>query len=420
MSAEEIEERYGIKVKGRDIDEFSLSPYSQSSHFAGGAGTRAQSVKRGAELVIERYEKPCAKFPNGRLTVVAGDKLVYMGDMPYLNGAGGTRTYPFIRQCAIELSGCFFGGSIVDRMIPVQRAYNAVKNRKHEFLNRLTMGVLAVEDGSLDTDELAEEGLAPGKVLIYRQGATPPKMLGADSLPSEFAQEEQSLLNEFILVSGVSEISSTSQNRTNVTSAVGLQLLIDQDDTRLAVTTESIRGAVREIGKHILRLMRQFATNERMMRMAGEGKRVDLYYFRGSDISSDDVIFETDNEAATSPAQRRSLIYELYNMGLLADENGKVSDEMRQKILDALGFGGLDNTRGLTALHLNKAAEENLKLVREDVPVDAFDDDEAHLAEHIRFLLSDEYKPFREKAKERFERHIKAHREAANQNSDEQ
>ena len=103
------------------------------------------------------------------------------------------------------------------------------------------MGVLAVEDGSVDTDELLEEGLAPGKVLVYRRGSQPPQMLGADSMPGEFEAEEERLLDEFILVSGVSELSSTTQNRTHVTSATGLQLLIDLDDTRLAVTTDSIR-----------------------------------------------------------------------------------------------------------------------------------------------------------------------------------
>ena len=99
-------------------------------------------------------------------------------------------------------------------MIPIQRAFNALKNREHEFLNRLTMGVLAVEDGSVDTEELLEEGLPPGKVLVYRQGATPPKMLGADSVPYDFGAEEERLLDEFVLVSGVSEISSSTQNRT--------------------------------------------------------------------------------------------------------------------------------------------------------------------------------------------------------------
>lgn len=299
-------------------------------------------------------------------------------------------------------------------MIPVQRAYNAVKNRKHEFLNRLTMGVLAVEDGSVDTEELLEEGLPPGKVLVYRQGAQPPKMMGADSLPSEFEEEEEKLLDEFILVSGVSELSSTTQNRTHVTSATGLQLLIDLDDTRLAVTTDSIRRAVKGVGRQILRLMRQFAGEKRLMRMTGEGRRVEMYYFSAADITSDDVVFEAETDEANSPSKRRSLIYEMYNMGLFAGEDGKVSEETRERVLDALGFGGLDSTRGLLPLHKNKAAEENLRLLQGEVSADEFDDHAVHITEHTRFLLSDEFKEHPE-SKERFLKHLREHKQAQSQ-----
>ncbi|HIY45063.1 MAG TPA: hypothetical protein H9731_00950, partial [Candidatus Borkfalkia excrementipullorum] len=136
--------------------------------------------------------------------------------------------------------------------------------------------------------------------------------------------------------------------------------------------------------------------------------RVEMYYFRGSDISSDDVVFETDNDETDSPSKRRSLIYELYNMGLLADENGKVSDETRERILNALGFGGLEAARGLSALHANKAAEENLRLCSESVAVDSYDDDDVHIAGHTRFVLSDEF-PRAAGQKERFSAHIAAH-----------
>ena len=409
MPVSEIFERYGIRLPGREIAEFSLAPYSEAANFAGGAGLSARNVLRESELVIEYYQKPCADFPNGRLVVVAGGKLVHCGDLPYRNGERGGRSYPFVKQSALHLTGAFFGTSIIDRMIPIQRAFNALKNREHEFLNRLTMGVLAVEDGSVDTEELLEEGLPPGKVLVYRQGATPPKMLGADSVPYDFGAEEERLLDEFVLVSGVSEISSSTQNRTNVTSATGLQLLIDLDDTRLMVTVESIRRAVICVGKHILRLMRQFAGEKRLMRMAGEGEKVKMYYFSASDISSDDVVFEADSESAESPSQRRSLIYELYRLGVLEDENGKVPVQTKEKVLDALGFGGLEQARGMTAMHTNKAAEENLQLASGEVDVDWYDDDAAHVAEHTRFLLSDEFKRAQPEAKARFVAHIRAH-----------
>ena len=417
MPVAEISERYGIKAAPEKA-EFPLAPYAAASNFAGGLGRGALPVREDCALVIEYYEKPTRAYPKGRFLAVAGGRLAYEGELPYCNGEAGERGYPFAKQCALEFSGAFFGGSIIDRMIPVQRAFNAVKNRKHEFLNRLTAGVLAVEDGSVDTEELIEEGLPPGKVLVYRQGAPAPKMLAPDSLPSEFQQEEERLLDEFILVSGVSELSSTTQNRTHVTSATGLQLLIELDDTRLAVTTDSIRRAVKKVGRQVLRLMRQFAGKRRLMRMTGEGKKVEMYYFSSADISSDDVVFETENEGAVSPSRRRSLIYEMYDKGLFAGEDGNVPEETRERVLDALGFGGLDSARGLKPLHRNKAAEENLRLAEgEEVYADFYDDDDAHISEHTRFLLSDEFAAG-EETKARIEAHLKEHarrKEAARQ-----
>ena len=409
LRVQDIERLYGVRVAGRQIPEFSLSPRSLSAHFIGGQGSRAASSLADAEIVIESYKRPTAEYPQGRFTVVAGDRLVHDGPLPYCNGERGGRTFPFTKQCAIELSGSFFGGSIVDRLIPVQRAFNAVKNRKHEFLNRLTMGVLAVEDGSVDTEELAEEGLAPGKVLVYRQGAAAPRLLGPDSLPADFREEEERLLDEFTLVSGVSEISSTSGNGTGITSATGLQLLIDLDDTRLSVTRNSIARAVKGAARQILRLMREFAGPQRLMRMTGEGGGVELFYFSAGDISSDDVVFETEADGARTPGENRSLIYEIYRMGLLSDEDGKVSSDTKRRVLNALGFGGLENARGLEQLHANKAAEENLRLAHKEAEADVYDDHALHIEEHIRYLLSGEFKKCGAGAKERFLRHIAAH-----------
>ncbi len=39
------------------------------------------------------------------------------------------------------------------------------------------MKILCVEDGSVDIDSLENDGLHDGKVLVYRQGSTPPFVL---------------------------------------------------------------------------------------------------------------------------------------------------------------------------------------------------------------------------------------------------
>ena len=65
---------------------------------------------------------------------------------------------------------------LVSRLIPLQRAYNAIKNRELEYINRISLGVLCVEDGSVDIDELREDGVSGGRVIVYRQGANPPAL----------------------------------------------------------------------------------------------------------------------------------------------------------------------------------------------------------------------------------------------------
>ena len=63
---------------------------------------------------------------------------------------------------------------LVSLLAPWQRKYNDIMNSHSIHLDYATYGYMTVEDGSLDIDELSEEGLAPGKILWYRQGANWP------------------------------------------------------------------------------------------------------------------------------------------------------------------------------------------------------------------------------------------------------
>lgn len=88
---------------------------------------------------------------------------------------------------------------LVDRLIPCQRSYNALKGRYAEYINRLSVVVVVAEDGSVDTDALAEEGLVPGKVIIYRQGSMPPKISYSDPKVLEIINEQcNAVYNEML------------------------------------------------------------------------------------------------------------------------------------------------------------------------------------------------------------------------------
>lgn len=409
VSVDYVKERFGVDVVGEEIENI----FGYSEPFAAKLPRETQGMAKtklqNGVILLERYTRPTADEPDGKLEIVAGDKLVYCGALPYINGEKEQRGFPFVKQDCLRLPGAFFGCSVIDRLIPVQRAYNAVRNRKHEFLNRLSMGVLTVEDGSIDTDELSEEGLLPGKVLVYRQGGKPPEMLDCGKIPSEFKDEEEWLEKEFALISGVSDLSQNS-TPVRVTSATGLQLLLSQDESRLSATVSSIERALKEVGRQILRLYRQFAGTARLMTLSGENKKTQVYYFNAASLSVNDLQFESQD--ALSPEAKREQLLRLYEAGLLTDENGNLTTENKNRILEAFGFGCYENAKDISALHMAKALEENLEMKDKDVDIDEYDEHDLHVTEHTRFLLSAEFKNDKNMAilKKRYLAHIAKHK----------
>ena len=421
----QIKNMYGVDVQGGKVSTFSLDNVANGVGglgFNGTAPKMVENVKEDSAVVIEKYCKPSSDYPEGRLIIVAGEKLVYDGALPYKCGDGNERDFPFIKQTSISQPGCFWGTSVIERLIPVQRAFNAVKNRKHEFINRLSLGVLSVEDGSVDLDNLEDEGLCPGKVLVYRQGASEPKYLQSETLPNGIESEEKQLLDEFSTISGVSDLLS-GENLTRQISGVALELMISQDETRLNASIASINSSQRLIAKKILKLYKQFATIPRLAKVCGENGQIEMFYFTSSDISSDDIELESTNDGLQTLAQRRELVFQLLDNGILYDENNQLSNKMKCKILEMLGMGIWENAQDINELHIKKADGENLKMLRkEEINPSQIDDHKLHINEHISFMLGEDYEKAMKSDKEleeRFLKHINEHKKLLKESEEE-
>lgn len=417
MHVEDIEMIWGVRLEGRELDVFSMD---MATIGLGGLGYNATiprittTTKKDQELVMEYYERPSKQYPEGRLIIVAGDELLYYGALPYRNGEDGKRDFPFVKQVCIERPGCFWGTTVIERCIPVQRAYNAVRNRKKEFLNRVAIGIFECEEGAYDAEDLEDEGLPPGKILVRKQGAQPGRFLdGPQSIPA-FSEEENRLLNEFILISGVSELSRASDAPADVGSGVALEILREQDDTRLSLTAENLRLAIQKVAKHWLRLYKQFAVGPRIAKVVGESNEVNVIYWQASDLTSDDVIFDTENELAQSSAQRKSMVITLLQMGVFNDpETGAISKSTRAKLLEMLQLGNWEHTTSLDELQIACAQRENAMLERGEAPViEEFHDDDIHITEHNRFRLSHAYQELKKQRPDLtdiLDDHIKLH-----------
>lgn len=394
---DEILDMFGIEVEPEKVDVMTLQ---QSSGGIGGLGYGSGTFKSGQKtlensaVVKEFYERPCRKYPQGRYIVVAGLKTLHSGPLPYMIGQDGEPDLPFVRTVSIDRPGCIWGHSIVERCIPIQRRYNALRNRKAEYLNLVTIGQWYAPIGSMDEgQELVNE---PGAVIWYRPGmnGAKPEPVMWPSLPSSFENEESVLLSEFTAISGVSELSRYSEAPSGVKSGVALGISKEQDDTRISTSVSRIANSSVVLGKMWLRLYRQFVQEQRVLRWIGGNREVDVREWTASDLRTDDVFIENLAALAETPAQRRQMVFDLLNAGLFVrPEMSTLTEEGRQKVFQLLEFGhwetGDEDDR---YLQKSRARRENQDIMQGmSVMVQDFDDHQLHIEQHDRQRMQSDY-----------------------------
>lgn len=393
----EVAEIWGVQVDPEDVDLLTLQRMSSSmgglGYGYGGIRTTAKPVKHHV-IVKEFYERPCQKYPQGRFIVVAGKKTLYAGALPYQLGDNGEVEFPFVRCVSIDRPGCFWGKSVIERCIPIQRRYNALRNRKAEYLNMVAIGQWYVPIGSVD--EGTEISNSPGNLIWYRPGVNgaKPEPVSWPSLPSSFEMEEHTLMQEFTAVSGVSELARMAQAPSGVKSGTALAAAAEQDDTRLATSVTRTANAMVDWGRKTIRLYRQFVREPRLLRYIGGNREADLKEWERSDLRSDDVFIENMAALSESPAQRRQMVFDLLNAGLFArPELSPISEEGRQKVFQMLEFGHWETGyEDDLFLHKSRARRENNDMMA-GVPVQVmdFDNHQLHVDAHNRQRMQAEW-----------------------------
>lgn len=393
----EIEEMYGQIVEPETVDVMTMQ---QNRSALGGLGYSFGSFRlvnsklENHAVVKEFYERPSIKYPAGRFIVVAGKKTLYVGPLPYMIGEDDEPDFPFVRTVCINDPGCFWGKTIIERCIPIQRRYNALRNRKAEYLNTVTIGQWYEPEGTIDDD--TELNNAPGNRIRYRPNGNgaKPEPVQFPSLPGSFENEIQTLNAEFTSISGVSELSRFSEAPSGVKSGKALGIATEQDDTRVSTTAQRIANSTVQLGKYWLRLYRQFVKQPRMLRSLGANREVEVREWYVSDLKSDDVFIENSAALAESPAQRREMVFQLINLGLFArPEMNQFDQEARQKIFQLLEYGhwesGIENDY---YLQRSRAKRECDKMKQNILPqVMDYDDDQIHIQQHNRERMTADY-----------------------------
>ena len=396
FNVDEIAEIWGVQVRPEKAEAEKLvrSTNGMGGLGYGQGGFMVHNVKlENHAIVMEYMELPSSKHPDGRLIIVAGGKLLHKGPLPYRVGDDGVPGFPFSMLICLKRPGISWGKTVLERLIPVQRRYNALRNRKAEYLSRVSIGQYDIEEGSVDLDAFEVDAAAPGSITEYARGSNPPRERQSPSLPASFEREEETLLNEFAILSGVSEISRQGSVPSGVKSGVAIGLLQEQDDTRLSNTADNIERFEIQSGKIQLRLFKQYVTAPRTLYAVGKNNVAEVIDWIGSDLTSDNVVLDNMSAAVESPIQRRQMVFDLLESGLLNDpETGRLDKDMRSRVFELIEFGEWESADDPEQLHIAKAERENKMMEQGQLPqARNFDNHVIHLNRLTNYRLTTEY-----------------------------
>lgn len=411
-TVDDIYDLYGVEVEGTNVETFELTPVGSG----GGFGYENTTVSIGhrsmpnAQKVVTYFERPSKNKPGGRMAIIIGEtELVYYGDLPY-------GKIPIIQTVCREVPGQFFGKSVIEDLIPRQRAYNGCINRIHEYIKRIALGNLSVQEGSIDIEEYEENGLAPGAFLVYKDGTNPPVPVPNGDLPVEIMQERYNLKSDMEYVAGTSQLMVNGAIPVGVTSGTAIENLMEIDNTRLSLTGDHIRNSIRKLAILWLEIYKRYATTVRIVNYVGMNDIAKVLVWSNNDINSYDVEYMTENELLMSEDMQKQRFFDAYNMGLFTDNDGRIPERVKLRALEFMKIGSYSDIMNINLLQIQAAQRENVFFENGVVPeISEFDEHEIHIEEHLRYILQMNFRLLKMKKPEyakAIENHIREHKQA--------
>ncbi len=412
-SVEDIYDLYGIEIEGSDIETFELTPVTSG----GGLGYENTIISIGhrtaenSEKVITYFERPSKHRPGGLMIIIVGDEhLVYYGDMPYSK-------IPLVQSVCHEMPGQFFGKSVIEDLIPLQRTYNGCINSIHEFIKRLSLGNWFVEEGSIDIEEYEEHGLEPGAFLVYKNGTSTPSRVPNASLPSEIMSERYNLKSDMEYVAGVSQLMVNGNAPQTNMSGTAIANLMEIDNTRLSLTGDHIRSSIKKLAVLWLEIYKRYAKTHRVVEYVGSNNVGKALVWSADDINSYDVEYTTENELLMSEEMQKQRFFDAYNMGLFTDNDGRIPERVKLMALEFMKIGNYTDIMNLNSLQIQAAQRENIFFESGVIPkVSDYDEHNIHIEEHLRYILQMDFQILKHKKPEyaaALENHLKEHKQMA-------
>lgn len=376
QSEEYVKAHYNVEVEGDTdttegpADGRTFPTYTESS------GTSAyKGVK-----VSEFWAKPCSTFPNGKYVVWVKNQVLHE-DNNYYN------ELPYVMFQGVASPGRFWPTSIVEQLRDPQIELNKIRSQILENAQRIGNPSLLknkmanVEYSGVPGEEVLYDDITQNSIPSYLQ---PPEM---PVYVRELIDRNEASIRE---ISGQHEVSS-SQVPAGVTAASAINLLLEQDDTRLGPAIQDMENALSKAGQFILSMAAKYYTEERMLTVAGEEGDYDIQGFRGNMLKNNTAVeVQAGSMMPVSKAAKQAAMRDQLTMFI---QNGvPLEPRIMRKAFRDMEVGGLEVLFADLTEGLRQCKREQRFMYRGmKIPINSFDDDNLHIQEHEEEMRSSKY-----------------------------
>lgn len=195
----------------------------------------------------------------------------------------------------------------------------------------------------------------PGGMLIYKYmpNVPPPEPIPGVPMPAQVENLVVGLRDQMLDISGQGEV-SRGRLPSGVRSAAQQSYLAEEDETKLAPTTESYEDACALMASMTLCRASQFMNTERVLKLYRRDMVWDVIRFKSADLAGNtDVMAVPGSGMPKNKAARQAFTMDLINAGVLTDP---------KRIEEMLELGGAEPDEYDIAFA--QAHRENLKMLQ--------------------------------------------------------
>lgn len=410
-SPDYAEEMYGERARNLKPDDASSSTTyfeRRIQKLSGPFGFGGSSTALEDDMIVchEAWIKPCPKYRNGGVIVVANGKVVRpFQEIPYKY----VKRIPYLFAGSIPVPGRFWYTSEVSQVIDAQSDYNKTRSQIVEIRNLCSKPkVLCPRTAHLHESAFTSE---PGEIVFYTFPFKPEPWY-----PQAFPENTFRLSLEYDLRD--IEDSTAQHEVTNarapssIKAGVAIAQLQEQDDTAVAPTQQRVRAILSDLGSMFLQIIAEKVSEDRLITINGRNSETEVLSFKGQSILGKqtpganyfDVDIELGSQLPMSKAARQQQIGELVRLGVL---NAERDAALIRRIL---GLGAEEPIYDEERLDRSAAWAENLAMSRGEMPmVQRFQNHPVHQEVHRMFQKSPQYSQLSPEIQQNFEMHQDAH-----------